>query len=83
MFSFIEIEKLIFGERTSVVVDPSEENLKSEFSDVSRTYIPLHSIIRIDEVNKEGPSKVTEASSKTGNIMPFPVYSQGHAEDPK
>ncbi|MGK0296508.1 MAG: hypothetical protein ACI9XC_000097 [Gammaproteobacteria bacterium] len=83
MFSFIEIEQLIFGERSSVVVDPSEENLKSEFCDVSRTYIPLHSIIRIDEVNKKGTSKVTEASSKAGNIMPFPVYSQGHAEDPK
>jgi hypothetical protein len=83
MFSFIEIEKLIFGERTSVVVDPSEENLKTEFSDVSRTYIPLHSIIRIDEVNKQGAAKVTDASGKAGNIMPFPVYSQGKAEDPK
>ena len=30
MFGFIEIEQLVFGEKTSVVVDPSEENLKSE-----------------------------------------------------
>ena len=28
MFGFIEIEKLLFGEKTSVVVDPTEENLK-------------------------------------------------------
>jgi len=83
MFSFIEVEKLIFGEKTSVVVDPTEENLKSEFSNVTRTYIPLHSIIRIDEVEKKGAVKVTEVVNKGGNIMPFPIYSQGGSEDSK
>ena len=83
MFSFIEVENIIFGEKTSVVVDPSEENLKSEFSNVSRTYIPIHSIVRIDEVDKQGAPKVTEVSAKNGNIMSFPVYSQGRIEDPK
>jgi hypothetical protein len=83
MFSFIEVEKLIFGERSTVVVDPTEENLKTEFSHVKRTYIPLHSIIRIDEVEKEGPSKITEVKTKGGNIMPFPIYSQGGGEDLK
>jgi len=76
MFGFIEVEKLIFGERSSVVVDPTEENLKTEFEDVERTYIPMHSIIRIDEVRKEGTAKITESSEKGGNIMPFPVYTK-------
>ena len=31
LFGFIEIEELVFGERTSLVVDPSEERLKTEF----------------------------------------------------
>lgn len=83
MFSFIEVAKLVFGEKTSVVVDPSEENLKSEFSNVTRTYIPLHSIIRIDEVEKQGASKVTEVAGKDGNIMPFPVYSHSGTDDSK
>ena len=83
MFNFIEVEKLVFGEKTSVVVDPSEENLKSEFSHVSRTYIPIHSVIRIDEVDKQGISKVTEMDGETSNIMTFPVYSQGKTEEPK
>ena len=83
LFSFIEVEKLIFGEKTTVVVDPAEENLKSEFSHVTRTYIPLHSVIRIDEVDKQGSAKVTAAGNKTGNIMPFPVYTQGGTEDSK
>jgi len=80
MFGFIEIEKIVFGEKTSLVVDPSEENLKSEFKNVTRTYIPLHSIIRIDEVNKQGTPKVTELSGKDSNVMPFPVYTQGGEE---
>jgi len=83
MFSFIEVEKLIFGEKSTVVVDPSEESLKSEFSDVTRTYIPLHSVIRIDEVQKQGASKVIDAGSKGKNIMPFPVYTHGGSEDKK
>ena len=83
MYSFIEVEKLIFGEKTTVVVDPSEETLKSEFNNVTRTYIPLHSIIRIDEVDKQGPSKVTDASSRGGKVMPFPFYTPGGTEDSK
>jgi len=75
MFGFIEVEKLVFGEKSSLVVDPSEENLKAEFDAVTRTYIPVHSIIRIDEVNKQGAAKVMPAEN--GNIMPFPVYTRG------
>ena len=40
IFGFIEIEKLVFGENNALVVDPTEENLKSEFNHVTRTYIP-------------------------------------------
>ena len=76
MFGFIEIEKLVFGEKSSLVVDPSEENLRSEFENVARTYIPMHSIIRIDEVNKQGTAKITETKGSE-NIMPFPVYTNG------
>lgn len=77
MFGFIEIEKLVFGEKSSMVVDPSEENLKNEFSNVVRTYIPMHSIIRIDEVDKQGTAKIIESDKNGENIMPFPVYTQG------
>lgn len=69
MFGFIEIEGIIFGEQSSVLVDPSEEKLKSEFGNVSRTYIPMHSIIRIDEVPKQGTAKIHNAN---GNVTQFP-----------
>lgn len=80
MFGFIEVEKLLFDERSSVVVDPAEEKLKDEFKGVSRSYIPMHSIIRIDEVEKEGTGKITE--TKPGdNVTPFPVYSKSAEPD--
>ena len=37
LFGFVEIEELVFGTRSSVVVDPSEERIQNEFSGVSRT----------------------------------------------
>src|SRR5690606_41751508 len=60
LFGFIEVEALTFGERTQVVVDPAEEKLKAEFQGVKRTYIPMHAVIRIDEVEKEGTAKISE-----------------------
>ena len=32
LFGFVEIEGLLFGEKSTVVVDPSEEALQQEFS---------------------------------------------------
>lgn len=71
LWGFIEVEEFVFGERSQLLVDPSEEKLKSEFSGVKRSYIPLTSIIRIDEVEKEGAVKIKKAG-ETGNIKPFP-----------
>ncbi len=50
---------------------PPEERIKSEFEGVKRTYLPLHSVLRIDEVKKQGVSKIT--SFEGGNVTPFPV----------
>ncbi len=81
LFGFVEIEELVFGERTTVVVDPSEEKLKSEFQTVKRIFVPLHAIIRIDEVEKQGVSKIS--SYKGDNVSPFPmpVYTPGKGGD--
>ena len=77
MFGFIEVEELIFGERSSVVVDPSEEKIQVEFAGVKRTYLPLHSVIRIDEVRKQGVSKISAADASNVTQFPFPVYTPG------
>lgn len=73
LYAFVEVGGIIFGERSRVVVDPSEEQLKAQFSGVKRTYIPLHAVVRIDEVEKEGNNKIIANSGETGNIAPFPM----------
>jgi len=72
LYSFVEVEGILFGSRGGVLVDPSEERLKSEFAGVKRTYLPLHSIVRIDEVEKEGVNKIVALAPGQGNVAPFP-----------
>ena len=74
MYAFVEVADILFDKRTELVVDPSEEKLKLEFAGVKRSYIPLQSIIRIDEVSKEGQAKITSSEpGQSGNIRPFPL----------
>lgn len=79
MYGFIEVEEFVFGDKNQLVVDPGEEKLKTEFAGVKRSYIPMHSVIRIDEVEKEGLGKVTDikggdkvAAFPTPSIVPKP-----------
>jgi hypothetical protein len=71
LFGFVEVEGLLFGEKTSTIVDPSEDTLKREFDGVERTYIPMHSVLRIDEVEKRGTSKV-HPIGEGAKVTPFP-----------
>ena len=73
MFGFVEVEGLLFGEKSSLVIDPAEESLQREFSAVERTYIPLHSVVRIDEVEQRGSSKIHPASKSDGKVTQFPT----------
>ena len=82
LFGFIEMEDIVFGERSSVVVDPNEERIKTEFDGVKRSFLPMHSVLRIDEVKKQGTAKITALEG--GNVTPFPVpvYSTPAGEPP-
>jgi hypothetical protein len=73
MWGFIEVEEFVFGERSQILVDPGEEKLKNEFAGVKRSYIPMQAIIRIDEVDKEGSSKVSNVTSIESNVTSFPL----------
>lgn len=83
LYGFVEVEQIVFGERSTVVVDPSEEKLKAEFAGVKRTYIPLHAVVRIDEVEKQGTSKITAIDNKGDNVtaFPTPIYTPSRGPD--
>lgn len=75
LMGFIEVEALSFNDTsTDLLIDPAEEKLRAEFKDVKRSYIPLHSILRIDEVVKEGTTRVVpgEPSETKSNVSHLP-----------
>ena len=71
ILGFVQVSGLLFGEKSSVVVDPAEDGLRSEFKGVNQTHIPMHAIVRIDEVEKLGVARVSAVGS-TSNVTPFP-----------
>jgi len=73
MYGFIEVEEYIFNKNKQLVVDPSSEKLEKEFKDVERSYIPINSVIRVDEVVESGEAKIKENKSQ---VMPFPMNIQ-------
>ena len=83
MLGIIEIAGMVFGDNSAVVIDPSEEKLKNEFSGVKRTYIPMHAVIRIDEVEKEGTAKILELENKGDSVVNFPGSYYQTVDKPK
>ena len=82
LYGFIEISDIVFGEKSALVVDPAEERLKTEFAEVRRSYVPLHSVVRIDEVDKQGTARISSAGE--GKVTPFPgpFYGPGKPPEP-
>lgn len=81
LFGFLAVEELVFGERSTVVVDPAEERIRSEFAGVRRSYIPLHAVLRVDEVEKQGVSKISPVEG--GNVAQFPMPAYAPGDVPK
>jgi hypothetical protein len=71
LYGFLTVEQLLFGERTQVVVDPSEERLKAEFEGVKKIHVPMHAVVRVDEVTKEGHARIAALPAEGGAISPF------------
>lgn len=76
LMGFIEVSEMIFDKKTEVLIDPSEEKIKAEFGNVKSTYLPIHSIVRIDEVKEPGVNKIRPLGEKdnhsSSSITPFP-----------
>jgi len=79
MYGFVAIEGLLFGEKSALLLDPSEESLKNEFQDVKRLLVPFHQIGRIDEVAKEGRGKIVSLATTAEAPLtpPMPPISPG------
>ncbi|ACY86164.1 DUF1820 family protein [Edwardsiella piscicida] len=72
LFGFIEIADFVFDSHGSLLVDPSEEKLKSEFAGVTRSYIPIQAVIRIDAVTERGSARISDLAD---NVAVFPLFN--------
>lgn len=83
MYGFVEVEELLFDEsphskasdEAGADTDAKKmfEKLKLEFTGVKRSFIPLTSIIRIDEMEQAGVVKVISSKDDPkGNVRHFP-----------
>lgn len=69
LWGFIEVEAFVFEDASKLVVDPSADRLRRTFEGVSRSYLPLNAIVRIDEVEREGPPRAVRSE---GQVTEFP-----------
>lgn len=69
LWGFIEVEEFVFEDASKLVVDPSADKLRRAFEGVSRSYLPLNAIVRIDEVEREGPPRAVKSE---GRVAEFP-----------
>lgn len=72
IWGFVEVADLVFDVHEGVVVDPTEERLREEFGDTRVLHLPMQSVVRIEEVEKKGPSAIRDAAP--GEVVtPFPL----------
>jgi hypothetical protein len=77
LLGFVVIEEFVFGESSGVLIDPAEEKLKTEFENIKRSFVPMHEIVRIDQVERRGTAKIVPlerdgASGAKVTRLPFP-----------
>ncbi len=80
MYGFVIVEGYIFGEKSAIVLDPGEEKIRAEFDGVKRSFIPMHEIIRIDQVERRGVAKIVSENSvskTSGKVSSLYVPEKG------
>jgi len=73
LWGFIEVSGLLFDVREGVVVDPGEERLREEFGHTQTLHLPIQAVLRVEEVEKKGPSAIRDAGSGENVVTPFPL----------
>lgn len=72
LYGFVQVSELSFGSETSVLVDPAEEKLREEFGKTRVLHLPMHAVVRVEEVQERGVAAIRDAGSGE-KVMPFPL----------
>jgi hypothetical protein len=79
LLGFVELTGLQFEQKDSLVVDPTEEKLRNEFDGVEVLHLPMHNVLRVEQVLKKGQSVIRDRESGE-KIMPFPIQPGGRSK---
>ncbi|MCB1587317.1 MAG: DUF1820 family protein [Xanthomonadales bacterium] len=71
LYGFVEVADLQF-DAAGLVLDPVEERLREEFANTQALHLPIHSVVRVEEVHAKGTSRIREAGSGE-KVIPFSV----------
>ncbi|GMR14917.1 MAG: DUF1820 family protein [Gammaproteobacteria bacterium] len=72
LLGFVEVSGLVFGEKDSLVIDPTEEKMRDEFDGVEILHLPMHSVLRVEQVRKKGQAVIRDRESGE-KVTPFPI----------
>jgi hypothetical protein len=73
LWGFIDVGELVFDVNEGLVVDPTEERLRDEFGNTRMLHLPMHSIVRIEEVERKAQSAIRDATTGERVVTPFPM----------
>ena len=73
---FVEATGLQFEEKDSLVIDPTEEKMRDEFDGVEVLHLPMHSVLRVEQVRKKGQAVIRDRESGE-KVTPFPIQPGG------
>lgn len=73
LWGFTEVADLVFDVHEGLVVDPTEERLRSEFGHTKVLHLPMQSIVRIEEVDQKGQSSIRDPATGESVVTPFPM----------
>jgi len=76
LLGFVEVSGLMLEEKDSLVVDPTEEKMRDEFDGVEVLHLPMHSVLRVEQVKKKGQAVIRDRESGE-KVTPFPVQPGG------
>jgi len=72
LWGFVEVSELVFETGDGLVVDPTEEKMRQEFSAAKVLHLPMQSVLRIEEVDKRGKCLIRDRESGE-KVTPFPL----------
>lgn len=69
---FVSIKDLVFTNKGSLIINPSQDDVKKQFGDANHLMIPFQTVTLIEELKEEEPDD--------GKVMQFTVVDESEDE---